>query len=160
MFREATEEDLVALRDLERAANLVALGHIFPADRYPFPDDDVLARWALVLAEPGVTVLVYDDEPGAGLLAFVAYDETTLRHLAVRPDRWGTGIATAAIETVVRAMRARDADEVSLWCLADNQRARRLYERHGWRLTADRQEAMWPPHPIELRYTRALTVRA
>src|ERR1700709_307410 len=104
MLREATLDDLTALRDLEREANLAALGHVFPPDRYPFPDDDVLARWALVLAEPGVRVLVRDAEDGIDL--FAAYDDRSLRHLAVRPARWGEGLASRAIETVLQAMGA------------------------------------------------------
>ena len=56
MFRAASRDDLVALRDLERAANLAALGHVFPPERYPFPDDDVLARWALLFEDPDVGI--------------------------------------------------------------------------------------------------------
>ena len=99
MFREATVDDLTALLDLERAANLAGLGHVFPPERYPFPDDDVLARWALVLDEPGVDVLVRDAQDG-GIDLFAAYDDRSLRHLAVHPGQWGSGLATTAIETV------------------------------------------------------------
>ena len=104
MFREATLDDLIALRDLERTANLAGLGHVFPPDRFPFPDDDVLARWALVLDEPGVDVLVRDTADGSGIDLFAAYDDRSLRHLAVHPDHWGDGLATTAIETVLHAM--------------------------------------------------------
>jgi GNAT superfamily N-acetyltransferase len=152
VFREATADDLTALRDLERSANLAALGHVFPPDRYPFPDDDVLARWALVLDEPGVVVLVVEDD--AGLVAFAAYDDSTLRHLAVRPDRWGDGIASAAIGVVLHGWALRGCTVAALWCLEENHRARRLYEHLGWRPAADRREAPWPPHPVEMRYTR------
>ncbi len=154
MLREATVEDLTALLDLEREANLAALGHVFPPERYPFPDDDVLARWALVLAEPGVRVLVRDADQGIDL--FAAYDDHSLRHLAVRPDRWGTGLASEAIETVLDAMDARGTTVAELWCLEENHRARRLYEHLGWLATSDRREAPWPPHPTEMRYTRPL----
>jgi RimJ/RimL family protein N-acetyltransferase len=154
MFRDATLDDLGALRDLERQANLAALGHVFPPDRYPFPDDDVLARWALVLDEPGVVVRVAEDE--GGLVAVAAYDDSTLRHLAVRPDHWGDGLATTAIETALHAMDLRGSTIASLWCLEENHRARRLYEYLGWRATDDRREAPWPPHPIEMRYTRLI----
>lgn len=154
MFREATTDDLSALRDLERAANLVALAHVFPPDRFPFPDDDVLARWSLVLDDPSCVVLVAEDE--AGLVALAAYDDSTLRHLAVRPDRWGTGVGTAAIETALHAMDLRGCTLASLWCLEENHRVRRLYEHLGWRATDDRQAAPWPPHPTELRYTRLI----
>ena len=157
MFRVATEDDLTALVDLERDANLAALGHVFPPQRYPFPEDDVLARWALVLADPTVQVLVLDadpDEPSKGLVLFAAHDDRSLRHLAVRPDHWGHGLATTAVETVVHTMDRRGTTVADLWCLEENHRARRLYEYLGWRATRDRREAPWPPHPTEMRYTR------
>ena len=160
MFREANVEDLSALRDLEREANLAGLGHLFPADRHPFPEDAVLARWALVLEDPDVTVLVLDGEPGRrgrrSLDAFAAYDSRTLRHLAVRPDQWGAGIASAAIETVLHAMARRGTAVAELWCLEENHRARRLYDYLGWQATDDRRPTPWPPHPTELRYTRLI----
>lgn len=155
MFREATIEDLSSLRDLERVANLVGLSHVFPPERHPFPDGDVLARWALVLDEPGVDVLVQDSGAG-GIDLFAAYDDRSLRHLAVHPDRWGDGLASTAIETVIRAMARRGTTVAELWCLEENRRARRLYEFLGWRPTTDRQRAPWPPHPTEMRYTRLI----
>lgn len=155
MFRTATQADAPALRELEREANLVGLGHVFPPDRYPFPEDDVLARWALVLDEPGVDVLVRDSTPGQ-VDIFAAYDDRSLRHLAVHPDLWGTGLASTAIETVLHAMVRRGATVAELWCLEENRRARRLYEHLGWRPAQDRRPAPWPPHPTEMRYTRQL----
>jgi len=157
MFREATVDDLVALRDLEREANLVGLRHVFPPERFPFPGDDVLARWALVLDEPGVTVLVRDAESG-GVDALAAYDDRQLRHLAVRPDQWGRGLASTLIATVLAAMGRRGTTDAELWCLVDNHRARGLYEHLGWQATTDRQEAPWPPHPTEMRYRRPVPV--
>ncbi len=161
-FRVATAEDLVALLDLEREANLVGLRHVFPPERYPFPEDDVLARWALVLDEPGVTVLVQDatDRPGLDVLA--AYDDRSLRHLAVHPDRWGRGLARRAVAEVVLGIGGRCGSGdgpcclVELWCLVENHRARALYEHLGWQAAPDRREAPWPPHPTEMRYTRRL----
>jgi GNAT superfamily N-acetyltransferase len=155
MFRHATAADAPALRQLEREANLVGLGHVFPPDRYPFPDDDVLARWALVLDEPGVDVLVRDSAPGQ-VDVLAAYDDRSLRHLAVHPDLWGTGLASTAIATVLQAMARRGATVAELWCLEENRRARRLYEHLGWRAAEDRRPAPWPPHPNEMRYTRLL----
>ena len=154
MFRQARDDDLVALMEVERAAHLAALGHVFPPDRYPFPDDDVLARWRLVLDDPSSVVMVVDDPDSDGLLAYAAYDDTTLRHLAVRPDHWGEGLATAAIGAALHAMDLRGSTLASLWCLRDNRRARNLYRYLGWRPTADAREAPWPPHPVEMRYTR------
>jgi RimJ/RimL family protein N-acetyltransferase len=156
-FRQATRDDVLALRDLERTANLAALGHVFPPDRFPFPDDAVLARWQIVLEDPDVTVLVAEDEEGdKDLVACAAYDSTTLRHLAVHPDHWGEGLASDAIEAALNAMDLRGSTIASLWCLEENHRARRLYEYLGWRPERDRREAPWPPHPTEMRYSRLI----
>ena len=143
-WRRATTDDLGPLRDLEREANLVGLAHVFPAEQFPFPDDAVLSRWALVLDDPEVVTEVVDGDHG--LLAFAAYDAESLRHLAVHPDAWGTGLATAGVQ------RAVQHGVVHLWVLAANARARRLYEHLGWRPTGVEQECPWVPHPTELEY--------
>lgn len=144
-WRRARAEEAGPLLDLQRAANLAGLADVFPPDRFPFPDDDVLARWALVLDEPGACVDVVDGP--AGLLAVSAYDDSTLRHLAVHPDAWGTGLGRAGVE------RAVTAGARHLTVLAANRRARRLYEHLGWRPTGATQECPWPPHPVELEYS-------
>ena len=146
-MRMATAADTVALRDLERDANLAALGHVFPADRFPFPDEEILARWRLVLGEPGVQVLVGEDD--RGLTCFVAFDATTVRHLAVRPDVWGTGLARSALAATEERGRPW-----RLWCLRDNHRAIGLYEHLGWRRSGREQQAEWPPYPAELEFVQ------
>lgn len=150
-FLPAGPDDAVALLDLERAANLASLGHVFAPERFPYPADDVLSRWCLVLEEPGATTLVVRGDSGRPD-ALVTYDATTLRHLAVHPDRWGTGLARAAVERAVRGITAQGTATPELWCLVENHRARGLYEHLGWSATDDRQEAPWPPHPTEMRY--------
>jgi len=154
MFRKAVDVDLAALRNLERVANLAALSHVFPPASYPFPDDDVLARWRLVMDDPEATVVVA--EQPVGIVAVGAYDDRTIRHLAVHPDHWGEGLASALIELALREMDLRGVTEASLWCLEENHRARRLYEYLGWRASGETQQAAWPPHPTELRYTRLI----
>lgn len=156
MFRLAHESDLSSLRDLEREANLAGLSHVFPQELYPFPDDAVLARWRIVMDDPSTEILVADDETGRGLIAYAAYDASTLRHLAVRPDHWGQGLATTLIEASLEALELRGCTTASLWCLQENRRARRLYRHLGWRATDDVREAPWPPHPSEIRYTRLI----
>ena len=141
MFRRATGGDAVALRDLERAANLVALAHVFPPATHPYPDQLVLDRWHRVLTDLGTTTLVSDDDDG--LTAFAAFDEDTLLHLAVRPDHWGAGLAATLMAQV---------PSTRLWCLADNHRARRFYERLGWRTTGNEKPETFIPFPLLLEY--------
>jgi GNAT superfamily N-acetyltransferase len=159
MFRSATAGDVLALTQLERTANLAALGHVFPPDRHPFPLDDVLARWQIVLDDPRATVLVMDgaaSEGSQGLDALVAYDDATLRHLAVHPRRWGQGLGGTAVGLAVAGLAARGCSRPELWALVENHRARALYERLGWRESGDRRPAVWPPHPVESRWVLPL----
>jgi GNAT superfamily N-acetyltransferase len=142
-WRVAPSADAVALRDLERSASRVGLAHVF--GELPYPDDDVLARWVLLLDDPEVTVEVVEDEHG--LVALVAHDGSTLRHLAIRPDHWGEGLAREAFA------RAEAAGARRLWVLEANGRARRLYESRGWRPSGTTQECPWRPYPTEVEYT-------
>jgi GNAT superfamily N-acetyltransferase len=144
-WRRATSDDAVALRDLEREANLVALAHVFKG--LPFPDDAVLVRWEATLAEPSVTVLV---AVPAKPCAFTSWDENgRLRHLAVHPDQWGRGLAREGVELAVAGIRGSGATP-TLWVLLANHRARGLYEHLGWRPTGRTRQAEWPPYPPEL----------
>ena len=142
-WRPAAPSEAVALRDLEREANLVGLAHVFPASQFPFPDDDVLARWESVLADPAVTVEVVG--PPRGLVALAAYDGNVLRHLATHPSVWGTGLGR---EAVSRSGATR------LWVLTDNHRARRLYEHLEWTPTGVTRDCPWPPYPVEMELGR------
>lgn len=142
LWRRATPADAVALRDLEREASLLGLAHVF--GRLPFPADDVLARWVLVLDDPEVVTEVVDGPDGPR--AVVAHDGTSVRHLAVRPPDWGRGLGAAGVA------RAVAGDASRLWVLELNHRARTLYERLGWEPTGATQECPWPPHPRELAY--------
>lgn len=141
-WRSATRDEAVALRDLERAASRAGLAHVF--GDLPYPDDDVLARWVLLLDDPEVRVEVVED--ASGLVALSAHDGESLRHLAVRPDAWGAGWGRAGFE------RARAAGARRLWVLEDNDRARARYAAWGWRPSGTTQECPWPPYPTELEY--------
>jgi GNAT superfamily N-acetyltransferase len=141
-WRRATEADAVALRDLERIASQTGLAHVF--GDLPYPDDDVLARWALLLDDPTVVVEVVED--AQGFVALAAHDGTSLRHLAVRPDHWSAGLGREAFA------RAEAAGARTLWVLEQNHRARALYESLGWSPTGMSQDCPWPPYPTELEY--------
>jgi GNAT superfamily N-acetyltransferase len=140
VFRPATRGDAVALAELERDTNLVALAHVFPG--VPYPEADVRARWERLVADPEVRVEVAG--PAGRLDVYLAWDDERLRHLGVRPEKWGRGLGRQA---VARAHGVR-----RLWVLAANDRARGLYEHLGWAPTGREQQAEWPPYPTELEY--------
>lgn len=146
-FRLASSDDAVALRDLEQAANVVALAHVFTPALHPFPAAAVLVRWRRVLEDPACRVEVLDG--AAALRCLVAHDDTVVRHLAVHPDEWGHGLAGRALARSVAAIRA-GGRVPRLWCLAANARALGMYEHLGWRRTGAERAAEWPPYPVEL----------
>jgi GNAT superfamily N-acetyltransferase len=141
-FRPAATDDADALTALERDANLVALAHVFPG--VPYPSGDVRDRWVRLLADPSVRVEVAG--PPDRLDVYLAWDEERLRHLGVRPEQWGRGLARRAVERAGGVRR--------LWVLREDARARGFYEHLGWRPTGVEQAAEWPPYPVELEYAR------
>jgi GNAT superfamily N-acetyltransferase len=142
LFRPATADDADALTALERDTNLVALAHVVPG--VPYPYDDVRARWLRLVADPEVRVEVAG--PPERLDVYLAWDERRLRHLGVRPEQWGRGLARHAVERATGVRR--------LWVLRENARARGFYEHLGWASTGREQQAEWPPYPVELEYGR------
>lgn len=142
LWRRATRDDAMALRDLERVASRTGLAHVF--GDLPYPDDDVLARWVLLLEDPEVVVDVVEDADD--LVALAAHDGESLRHLAVRPDHWSAGLGREGFG------RAQTAGARRLWVLELNARARAMYESLGWAPSGASRECPWPPFPTEVEY--------
>jgi ribosomal protein S18 acetylase RimI-like enzyme len=81
----------------------------------------------------------------------------------VHPAHWGTGIGRALLDAALAGLTGRGWREVRLWVLAENQRARRFYERAG--LVADGERSTYtlqwsggrPPLGLdEIRYAARL----
>ena len=51
-----------------------------------------------------------------------------------------------------RSRRCRACAELKLWVLEENRRARRFYEKCGWRLSGDSRVVEFPPHPLDVGY--------
>jgi N-acetylglutamate synthase-like GNAT family acetyltransferase len=61
-------------------------------------------------------------------------DMAELTGFYCHPDAWGSGIS-AALMTPTKAALADRVSEMFLWTLRDSARARRFYEKVGFRLT-------------------------
>jgi GNAT superfamily N-acetyltransferase len=148
--REATPADAETLFAIQRATSLTAFADVFPPDRYPFPDADVRERWRSFLAAPEGTALLADGERGP--IGMVAFSPRQLNALYVLPEAWGTGVGSRLHDEAV-AQLGRLAPEAHLWVLEANTRARRFYERRGWRLDGRERVVPFPPHPLDVGYT-------
>jgi [ribosomal protein S18]-alanine N-acetyltransferase len=85
--------------------------------------------------EPGKYYLVAEDEGViagyAGLLA-PGTGQADVLTVGVAQDRWGEGIGTALLENLLAEAGRRGCTEVFLEVRVDNDRAQRLYRRHGF----------------------------
>jgi len=154
VIRKAVVADLPTLFALEKAASTAGLRHVF-AD-LPFPDEDVLARWRIVLDDPAVTVLI--DEHEGVAIGYAAMSDGWLRHFGLLPDWWGTGRAQLLHQAAIDTMYVAGPVDTNLWVLVDNQRARDFYERLGWRDTGVRDTEVFEPYPEKMQMTRSAGV--
>lgn len=150
VIRQADESDVHGLSVMERAASSRGLAHVFGDT--PFPADDVLARWQLVLVDQSVTVLVdeLDDVP----VGYAAFGDGWLRHFGVVPELWGTGRAHELHAAVLERSAAAGMPTTYLWVLVDNRRARAFYTRLGWQDGGVREREVFAPYPVKMQMRR------
>lgn len=74
----------------------------------------------------------------------------------VDPPAWGDGLGTALLTEALAHLRRERLCPVRLWVLADNPRARRFYERHGFTPDGTREPYRFADGTVltELRYRR------
>jgi GNAT superfamily N-acetyltransferase len=153
-IRVARDDDLRGLLAIQRAASVAAFAHIYPPQRYPFPDEEVLALWRDALEDPAIDVSIADadDDP----VGSVSVDDEWLRTLYVLPEHWSHGIGSMLLDHALARMRERGATHAKLWTLEENAAGRRFYERRGWMLTDETRVLPFPPHPIDVQYVKDL----
>jgi GNAT superfamily N-acetyltransferase len=150
-IREARPEEAKLLAAVQERASVAALGHIFPPDLYPYPRAAVRAHWIAAAADPAKRTLIAlsEDEPvGAACVG-----EEWLEGLYVVPARWGTGLADELHDRALEVVRDLGSERCHLWVLEDNARARRFYERRGWRENGETRVVEFPPNPLDVGYT-------
>ena len=145
MIRPSGREEAERHFEIQRAASLAAFARVYPPDRYPFPDEDVRERWR---AFPGRVLAAELDSVVVGV---AAVDGCWLHGFYVLPERWGTGIADELHDAALAALA--DCPEIKLWTLEENPRARRFYEKRGWRLNGETRVVPFPPHPLDVGYS-------
>ena len=70
---------------------------------------------------------------------------------------WGTGVGLALHERTIDAGRSTGFDEMTLWVVRANDRARRFYARQGWRPDGGAAKKPFRGAVLdEVRYRRAL----
>ena len=117
------------------------------------------------LADPDVYCLVAESEGAlVGQITILPaaraahpVEDSSLAHVSnlfVRRDYWGVGLAAKLHAAAVEAAGARGFTEFRLFVATGQARARRFYEREGWRPAGDSfDDPSWGLTFIEYRYT-------
>jgi RimJ/RimL family protein N-acetyltransferase len=149
VLRTAVPADLEAIMDVQEDGSIRALAGIFPQDEYPFPRAELTARWAREIDDPAVRVLVILQDDRIAGFAAVTHDQ--LLHFGTAARTWGSGLARAAHDELAGLLDPA----ARLWVLAGNHRARRFYEKVGWKPTGRSVPDDFPPHPELMEYQRS-----
>lgn len=152
-LRPARGGDAEGLFALQRQAELAAYVHIFSPERHPFPDARMRGRWQRLTRQQVAGTEIIVAVEAREIVGVVVAGDGVLERLFVRPDKWGSGIGVRLHDAALQALRQRAHRQARLDVLAENHRARRFYERHGWQPDGRQRTLEYPPHPSVLGYS-------
>jgi len=142
--RMAQPDDAEALSTLGKETFVETFGHLYTAENLAiFLENHAPARWAEQLADSRLCDprrrgregrLIAYAKLGPPSLPFTPQGHPIeLRQLYVLKPWHGCGLAARLMDWTIAEARARGADELYLSVFTDNHRARRFYERYGFR---------------------------
>ena len=145
--RPARPGDARAIAEVHVRTWQAAYRHALPADVLDsLSVDERQAQWRTWLEEGANAWVALEDD---GVVGFVAVgpsrteeDAGELYAIYVLPERWGSDAARELMAAGVGWFREQQYVTAMLWVLADNPRARRFYEREGWRFDGTRTDVV------------------
>jgi ribosomal protein S18 acetylase RimI-like enzyme len=145
--REARREDAEAMARAHVASASAAYGRAEDLERRT-------ERWRKVFDEPALRPYLAEDD--GEVVGVLSVGRSKLHAIYVHPDWWGHGIGQALLDKA-HALLAETSDEAELTVLVGNVRARRFYERNGWRFVEQVVEPHFGGEPTEVcKYRRGL----
>jgi GNAT superfamily N-acetyltransferase len=168
--RSATVDDVEAILATVRAG-FESYKAFAPPGWRPPAESDERERTVALLADPDTwALLALSEGKPIGHLSFTPARERDVDDVAgswrdrppipgmahlwqlfVLPDWWGTGVAGRLHELGIEAMRGRGYERARLYTPAAHTRARRFYERRGWRAVDERFHPDLALHLTEYR---------
>lgn len=132
-------------------------------DALPLSIEDRTSGWADAIAGGADVLLADDGEHVQGFVTFGAARDDDLPAstgevyaLYVRPGTWGRGVGGVLLDSALTQLTSSGRERSILWTLRSNARARRFYERRGWRLDGREKEEKRPGVVLhEVRYRRS-----
>ena len=141
-IRQITKnDDFSSIRELYYRSWKFAYRDIIPMEWIESRPKD---KWGGNITENGRTEIgAFEDGRIVGTASFGAsrwekfggYGEIVTIYLL--PEYMGRGVGSALMERCISELKAQGCSRILLWVLEENTRARRFYEKHGFRVTAE-----------------------
>jgi ribosomal protein S18 acetylase RimI-like enzyme len=135
VIEATTDPELLAGVHLKTIS--VAYTQYFPAGSVAPTASELAETWSERLADPSATALIA--RTSGRVLGAVAvradpdFDgEGQLMGLHVLPAEWGHGVGGALHDAAISQLAGRRLQRAGLWVIADNTRARSMYEARRW----------------------------
>ena len=111
-------------------------------------EDNCIALLEGIFREGKVRFLIGES---SGMLAWQEREaDAEIIAIHTLPESWGTGLGTAMLTEALDQIGSRD---VFLWAFKENKRARRFYEKHGFRWDGSERVSEFDG-ALEVRYVR------
>lgn len=165
-IRYATIEDAANLGIIHSEASLLAFKNIIPNQNLlnDFSIERRTNRFINELSEDSPkTIIIFEDNEPAGFLSYGTCrfennhkDIIEIWRIYVKPKYWGCSIAEELMNWAIRTLNLENFTNVELWVLEENIRARRFYEKVGFKPDHTHQIINMGKELKELRYTLVL----
>ena len=106
---------------------LAARRHSLPYLRVVRTPDEVRRHFAGEVFENGQIFVA--ELKAREIIGFIAFDREFVHHLYVHPDAQGKGVGRGLLSVALER-----SERLKLWTFERNERARRFYERNGFRV--------------------------
>jgi ribosomal protein S18 acetylase RimI-like enzyme len=164
-IRLATRADAAGIAGVHVRSWQEAYAGIVPAEHLDSLDTvERAARWADLLERgPADHVLTWVAVVGPEVIGFASVgpardedarpSEREIYSIYLDPGTWGRGVARELMRTLIA--QSGDRSLLSLWVLADNERAQHFYRRHGFTPDGvERYEEVGGAELLQVRYRR------
>lgn len=160
-LRPAAIGDASSIASVHLTTALFAYSEIFPAAASKPGLRDLIAFWSELLAVEAATVIVATNHMDIiGCIAIrpdlAVPTGVLLDKLYVAPDFWRQGIGDRRHTHALDEATAAGHDEINLWVMAKNLRARGFYERRGSGLRPGTALLHEQSGVVEVLYSRSL----
>lgn len=140
MIRKAEEKDIPRIAEIIVFGKRTAYRKIFNNDIVSFNHLQVvdLANTYYENNKLMETMLVYDDGIVKGVINR-RYNRECVEILDfyVEPFFWGCGIGTRLLRRLLQEAKQSGSQSIGLWVIAENIKARKLYEKNGFFMTGE-----------------------